>query len=516
MPEFGVSTPVVLPEHVRYHGPQRWLLWPALRYRVVSPLVHEDRLNVFQLAVLGLARSGLRDAREIGALLGLQEELVELVRSDLRALACLDAHGTVTPAGRGTLRDGFPDPTRTVTTYVYQDVMTGSLWPASTLDSQFAQATWPRSDKAEMRFHTAGSPLRVTALAVRPPAAVHVDSPDNEQIVEAVWRGEKAKRVGADKVRRWERPAPGRVVSRVSLITSGTPVWIPVPLLLDKRDVAEAKMVSWNARNPFNGRPSTYLRKLVATRVQQSKALRGYVERFVGRSSEAIEMEYDLLDIALRRTIAETLEDRFTSKLREHESLFELLTLLEKDINRARRSGDGSPELSDVARNSWRLHEAILRDVVEQHQPPDSVVTQLADPLARQLGTYCRQLGMPFSEQARVSFVPSRELRSKIKKPAKAKTPELLGAVLVSAANGDADHPFRRLAAAYPHLLTNLTNLSQDRNSAAHARTEPLNLEHGEAAWRLAQDTTAAYLGLPLFDLPLSSGKDSAIHGETA
>lgn len=227
-------------------------------------------------------------------------------------------------------------------------------------------------------------------------------------------------------------------------------------------------------------------------------------------------IEYDLLDIALRRTIAETLEDRFTGKLREHEALFELLTLLEKDISRARRLGDGSPELGDVARNSWRLHEAVLRDLVEQHRPSDAVLAQLEDPLARQLGVYCQKLGLPLSEQVRVSFVTSKNLRSGFGKPSDAKTPVLLAAALVSAAHGDQDHPFRRLAARHPHLLTDLTNLSRDRNKGSHAETEPLNLEHGEAAWRLAQDTTAAYLGLPLHGIPLSSGKDSNINGETA
>ncbi|WP_406068326.1 hypothetical protein [Micromonospora sp. NBC_01638] len=87
--------------------------------------------------------------------------------------------------------------------------------------------------------------------------------------------------------------------------------------------------MSWDAFSPFTGRSSTYLRRLVATRLQQVPSLREQIERFVGRRSEAVVLEYDRLDIALRRRIGELLEDRFTGLVREHRVLFELLTLLE-------------------------------------------------------------------------------------------------------------------------------------------------------------------------------------------
>jgi hypothetical protein len=293
-------------------------------------------------------------------------------------------------------------------------------------------------------------------------------------------------------------------------------VWIPVPLVSERRDPATAETVSWDAHNPFTGNPSTYLRRLVATRLQQVPELRQRVERFVGRRSEAVVLEYDRLDIALRRRIGELLEDRFTGLVREHRGLFELLTLLERDMGRSRQAGNGCTELGDVVRNAWRLHEAVLREVVARWPPPASApelaasVTQLAGPLGR----CCSRLGMAFGEHIQVSWIRPADLRRALREPSRARTPELLAAALVSGAHGGLDHPVRRLADVRPNLLTDLTRLSADRNrGGAHAEAAPLNLDYGEAAWSLAQHTTAAYLGVPLPNLHPSPRKDHA-HGE--
>ncbi|MER7283827.1 hypothetical protein ABT369_56380 [Dactylosporangium sp. NPDC000244] len=480
----------------------------------MSPLVHADRLNVFQVAVLGLARAGFREAADIGRLLGLQDDLVELVRSDLRALNYLDTYGVITTNGRHVLQDGFPDPTRAITTYVYQDVTTGTLWPASTVEPGHCQCDWQSPRTAMLQLGTVGAPVRVHAFAVHPDGWTGTEPPAHEQVVEAVSRGEAAKRQGGGRTRRWRAGPPERVVSRVSVMTEGQPVWIPLPLLARKRDEGGESTVTWDAMSPFGGHASPYLRRLVATRIQRSARLRDHVEQFVGRRTEGLLAESDLIDVKLRRSIAETLEHRFTTRVRDHDALFELLTLLEREIDRARRRGDGSPEVGDVARYSWRLHELVLRDLVARHRPPRSAIDRLRDPLARQLGIYCRQLGMSFGEHAQLGKVDADQLRRGIRQPDRASTPVLLAASLVSAANGAPDHPFRQVAATRPTLLSDLTNVSQDRNTGgAHAAAMPLNLDYGETAWRLAQDTAAAYLGVPLPDLRTRSEGNRSTNG---
>jgi hypothetical protein len=512
---FGPECPVVRPEFAEIRGGQRWLLWPALRYRVVSPLVHQDRLNAFQAAVLGLARAGFREPADIGPLLGLDGEIVKLVRSDLQVLGHLDQYGALTANGRNALRDGFPDPTRAITTYVYQDITTGTLWPASTVEPEHCRCDWQSRRSATLQLRTAGAPLRVSAFAVHPEGWTGTGPPTHEQVVEAVARGEAAKRKGGGRTRRWRTDAPDRIVSRVSVMTDGQPVWIPLPLRMHShRDSGDT--VTWDAISPFGGHASPYLRRLVAIQIQRSAQLRHHVERFIGRRTEGLLSEFDLLDVKLRRSIGETLEHRFTGRVRAEKDLFEVLTLLEQAIDQARRHGDGSREVGEAARFAWSVHELVLRRLVSRHRPPRADLDHLRDPLVRQLGAYCQQLGMSFGEQAPLRLMKASQVKELFnlgpeKRPPSA--PLLLAASLVSASHGGPDHPFRQMAAARPTLIGDLIHLSGDRNSGSHAAPEAMNLEFGETAWRLAQDTAAAYLGVPLPDLSTYSERGGSTHG---
>jgi hypothetical protein len=300
-------------------------------------------------------------------------------------------------------------------------------------------------------------------------------------------------------------------------MTEGQPVWIPLPLSTRTRAEGGETTVTWDAISPFGGYTSPYLRRLVATQVQRSAWLRDHVEQFIGRRTEGLLTDYDLLDVKLRRSIGEILEHRFTGRVRADKDLFEVLTLLEQAIDQARRHGDGSREVGEAARLAWRVHEIALRDLVARHRPSQADLDQLADPLTRRLGNYCQQLGMSFGEHAPVRMVTASQLRQVFDNRPDARpptAPSLLAASLVSAAHGPSDHPFRQVAAAWPTLISALMYLSGDRNKGgSHAAAVPLNLDYGETAWQLAQDTAAAYLGVPLPDLRTRSERDRSVNG---
>src|SRR5206468_1196651 len=103
---------------------------------------------------LGLARAGQRDLAGIADLLGLETELAELVRDDLRTLKYLDEFGAITPAGSAALADGFLDPQRIVVTHVYQDPFTGALWPATVPAPVLLGAKWLAQSRAELDLGT--------------------------------------------------------------------------------------------------------------------------------------------------------------------------------------------------------------------------------------------------------------------------------------------------------------------------------------------------------------------------
>ncbi|MGW4330328.1 helix-turn-helix domain-containing protein [Nocardia sp. NPDC004573] len=493
---------MLAPRHTAYSSPNSWLLWPTFRYRVVAPVVHEDSLNIFQEAVLGLVRAGLREEREMADLLGLAPELVSLVISDLRGQRLIDHRGVITSTGRAALQDGFAEPTSNVVTHVFQDVFTGTLLPIEDASPQWAQVEWRRSRRARLILGTAGAPRDQDALAIEA-GSPRVDPPTADHIVEMVSRGIRSRRDGVSRDRAWTRSAPERVIKRVALIGAPDPTYVPLVVQLDKRGDSGAESTTWSVVNTMAGAPSTYLRRLVATRAQHSGPLRDRIDRLVGRSSEALLAEYDRLDVELRRRIGEGLESRFTASIRAHRELLELLTLIERDVERTRTAGDHSTEVASVVQRTWQVHELVLREIVARHRVPDGVLAQLSDPLAGPLSRSCATIGLQVSEH-RPLRSSAEKLRRDHSKTHHTNTPTLLALCVLSAEAGDAEHPFRRLTTSYPTLITRLTAMSGDRNSIAHGGPDELNIEFAESAWRLTQDTVSAYLNLPLFTQTLA------------
>jgi hypothetical protein len=509
---FGVDTPVV---RVTFPPDRRrralWLLWPALRYRVVSPLVHEQRLNAFQTAVLGLARAGFRAVDDTAERLTLDPELVQLVRGDLIGLSYLDNNGAVTATGQTALLEGFPDPDRTIVTYVYQDLDTATLWPASSPAPDRLDAVWETRTQVTAQLSSDGAPWRIRPLPVPPQGWSHTVPPEAAEVVEAVSRGERLRRQGGGRTRRWDRSAPDRVISRVSLMTEGVPVWIPVALLLSTGRADAAETIGWTAHSPFAGRSSSYLRQLVATKIVGTPALRDRIEQFVGSAVEQRDRADDRRDQARRRQAEERLEDRFGASLRDETGLRDLLIGLEVAIGSARRVGDPR-SLSTVIINAWKVYEIMLRAIVAQRRPPRQALALEPATLRARLGQWCEQLGLEPVERDVLRTVKPVDLAKAFFEPRPdgyAQNLTLLGCAVVSAAHATVDHPFGVLAAANPRLLSDLVALARDRNDASHAHPPRFGRERGEAAWRFAQDATAAHLSLPLPDLsPLGAGKD--------
>lgn len=495
MPVFGPDTLILLPDHTDFSGRQRWLLWPALRYRVVSPVVDERGLNAFQQAVLGLARSGLREPEDMSELLGLEPVLITAVVLDLKAHHYLDRYGSVTDTGRAVLRDGFVEPASNVISHVYQDVFSGALLPGSTSRVEPARAVWRSSTTVELNLGSAGVPAIKRTVAVLVGGTEPVEAPTAEDIVETVSTSTRIRRGGRGADRRWLSAAPERIVSRVSFIGLADATYVPLVLRADNRN----NTTSWSVGNTFTGRDSPLLRSLVATRAQKQDLVRKVLEALIGRQNEHVLAEYERLDVELRRTAANSLELRFTSELRRHPHLIELLTLLERDREHGQHTGalGATAEVGMVVQRAWQVHELVLRELIIRYPVPEQVLAGLGGSMPRYFGECCRRIGLDYAEYTVVRRVSVKDLMRNRIPGSDTKVAHLFALNLVAAADEPA-HPLRQLAAHHPQVLSRMHAIAHDRNQVAHAELAVLNHEHAESARKLAHDTVAAFLGLPI------------------
>ena len=78
----------------------RALLWPVHVWKILYPEPRVLKLNLFQGAILGLARAGCRESSEMAELLALDRELVAfIIATQLVPNGWMNSSGAVTPQG---------------------------------------------------------------------------------------------------------------------------------------------------------------------------------------------------------------------------------------------------------------------------------------------------------------------------------------------------------------------------------------------------------------------------------
>jgi len=107
------------------------LLWPVYAWKVLYPDERRhSELNLFQETLLGLIRSGIRDDRQLAALMALDLELVRfIIAAQLQPNGWLDAAFSVTPSG-ARLLDGAEEMRSSLQVgYAFQDAVSGDWLP---------------------------------------------------------------------------------------------------------------------------------------------------------------------------------------------------------------------------------------------------------------------------------------------------------------------------------------------------------------------------------------------------
>lgn len=105
------------------------VLWPVHAYRVQYAESQGKSLNLFQRAVLGLARAGCRDAHEMASLLGLHPQMVLLILAQCNSQNWIDSQGRPTANGVGLLDDEEDRNIDLKAGVLFRDAISGAFWP---------------------------------------------------------------------------------------------------------------------------------------------------------------------------------------------------------------------------------------------------------------------------------------------------------------------------------------------------------------------------------------------------
>lgn len=436
----------------------RWVLWPVFAWRVVAPVPKKRKLNLFQRAVLGLARAKLTDIINVADRLLVAPDLAGLVVLELQNMALLDHAGEPTARGLKMLDDIEEDPPEEAQVgHVLTDPFTGKVWPRflnedlPIADTEIDDDGWP-----VLLSGSAGDPWKDRTFSVLPSGrdGVVMARPSARDVLRAARRHRRQR--DYDEVDD-DRDVPR--LQRVSFVDDR-----PQPYLLALR-VRRHDSGDWMVDDPFGHGEAIDLRARLEEQLDSHNGLRSWLAPLVGSDSTAPTLGH------LQAEAAWAVEERLTLAVRQHNAVRESLVAMHRAFLEAQSQDAPLDKWDDVLVKAQRAVERALHTIYRNHGKPNASLfknlahsdkefnRRLLDAMAADLGFHA-----PLPETL------SSVRRGKVQHAEQGGGGSLRPLVVLSllCADRDEDHPFRRAGRTAPDLLHRLDELSKARDRAAH------------------------------------------------
>ena len=465
---------------------RRFVLWPALMYRVVAPEVRDRELNVLQKAVLGMCRAGTTNVQRIGDRLHIHPDLAALIYLELQERGLLGSNGLPTGKGRELFEEETLDARRMVTGHVFQDPWSGDLWPRFVEKLDYVELQQSPNGFPDLVLGSKGKPRRERAFMVLPGDLAIPPAPGASDIVRVTRRHRSALRrsesyESADEDDTFAH-AGSVILERVSLVDDRpTPVFVTSFMCLPEAgDLAG----EWHACDPFGLGVSPTLRRALEREMQSSSGLRLVLEGMIGRSLDEQIQDQQRWASEIRAMAINNVEKALSISARDLPQ-YEDLVALEYAHVEAELLGDSCPDhkLRALVGDARRALEATFGAIFQRHPPRQVWRRVYTDRRPVEDDVYCQ--GVYEASAKAVGFhVPLPEALARVK-PNHVKAAcypdgnwRLRGAIIaaVLAARDDRAHPLRRAAAQEPKLLELLDGVAR-AGGAVHAGAERPSLQ---------------------------------------
>jgi hypothetical protein len=474
-----------LPKGMRW-SQRRFVLWPALMYRVVAPEVRERQVNVIQKAVLGMCRAGTTNAQRIGDRLRIHPDLAALVYVELQERGLLGRDGLPTQKGRELFEEETLESHKLVTGHVFQDPWNGDLWPRFVERLDYVELQPNPNGFPDLVLGSKGKPRRERAFMCLPGETVCPPVPHPSDVLRATRRHRAALR-GADSFEavdgdEFRSPGGDVPIERVSLVDDHpTPVFLTTFLYLPEAgDVAG----EWHVCDPFALGASPGLRRALSREMQSSASLRGLLESMIGRSLDDQIDEQRRWAAEVRAQATLNVESILTVNARTLPQYRDLVDLESAHVE-ATLLGDACSQqkLRDLLGAARRVLEATFRTIADQHPPRDvwrrvyaqGKPVEDRDYFARVYETSAQTAGFRVPLPAALAAVRPNQVKAACYRDGWRLRGAIVAAILT--ARDNPSHPLRGAAALDPDLLMHLDAVATAAGEAVHAGDTAVTLD---------------------------------------
>ncbi|MSQ84702.1 MAG: hypothetical protein EXR77_17830 [Myxococcales bacterium] len=457
----------------------KWVLWPVFAWRVVVPVPKKRKLDLFERAMLGLARAGVTRLTEMANHVKISQDLSALVVQGLQNAALVDPTGRPTARGIKALEeldDDLPDEMRVG--FVLTDGFTGKLWPRFlTGDLPLADVELDDKGRPILLSGSPGDPWRDPTFSVLPGVRDSLirTRPQVGDVLRAAKRHRRQRKLDDLSDDDDFRAVPQ--MQRVSFIDRIGQSY-QMALRVHRHPSGD-----WMVDDPFGHGEGVDLRARMEERLDKLPGLRNWLAPLIGSGLAAT----TLGDLRMRAAWA--VEARLTLAIRIHADLYALLVAMQRAMFEAEADDAPRDKWDDVLVKAQRATERVFHTTLKQFRRTKSPLhRKLAQAdlkyNALQLDTIAADLG--FESPLPNSLKSVR--RGKVQFAEESGGGSLRPLVVLALLYADVtpEHPLHKCALMHRDLLRRLDALAGARDQAAHDGVDQLSdrvTEHVETVY---------------------------------
>ncbi|MEB3882005.1 hypothetical protein [Lyngbya sp. CCY1209] len=476
---FQKETPILYfnPQSSTRWSHRKYLLWPALSYRVIAPKIQKRKLNILEKAVLGICKVGTFEAIKIGEYLDIGKDLAALIILQLGEKELIE-DGKLTKKGLKILAGESIEDQEMIAGYIFQDPWTGELWPRFIETLEYADVEFNQQGFPKLLLGTAGRPKNERAFMPFPVENIIETQPSPQEILDAVrkhslaLRSRHQQQTDEDEESWTFDQVP--TLQRISFIEEeSTPVWLTTFIYLPENT---AMQINWNICDPFGLGDSLWLRRRLDKHLKK-QSIRG-IENMISDLIDIHKQEdenynySDLLDILHEQAISKV-ETQLTIEIRRWDDLFQSLVEMERTYLEAEELSENnkfSDKLGDVLIKAQKVAETLLLLIAENYPTRNVwIVLSEADRQGNQdlYNRLADKIGFNTPLPTALTHVKMGKVRSAADRGRSTLRPSLLAALLATRQN--VKHPLYAMAQQSPELLHQLNQLAEMRDESSHS-----------------------------------------------
>ncbi len=456
---------------------KKLIIYPVLRYKIYAPVLDDAKLNIFQKNILSILNKGNYTHIEVGELLDLDVQLVQLILGELKIKELIDSSAIINQKGKDLVNGTYSwfvyaEDLKKDFRYIYQDVFTHELYPVL-IDMNNEQNIY--FEKSKICIRSLGSPKEYEYLFIEPKSnekLINFNSilqPEVQEIFEAIDRYSKtcnSNEIINIKV----KPDVVQYIDNAPILT-----YIATWVYIDKDS---ADLEDFEVLDPFGvyDADRTYwlkdsIEKAAKSNTRLQTILVELTQEAAKKEQEGIRDTLQKLDSESSAIIAKT----FDLSLREYPSLYGALKDFYHNINISEHYVSAN-ELKSAIKNGYTVLETLFKILYDDNKigyekiyknneiKKDQLCSIPVEDIKLKVLSINNQSIIP---EWRYTSFSGKNLAQATKYVKHASLRALYnGAIL--AASIDANNPMNSLIKNKNDLLVFLEDVAEERNPVAH------------------------------------------------